>query len=121
MYLLINNTRYTCSKRIRKAQYIRYLTVTPDVDPDGVTGKIGMYRDDGFLLCEDDADSYQRKLYSGTLLTLTNEPEEEPLTLLDDTESVVVVQEPTVEDDLMAMSIDHEYRLSLLEMGLTED
>ena len=28
------------------------------------------------------------------------------------------VQEPTVEDDLIAMAVDHEYRLTLLELGV---
>ena len=28
--------------------------------------------------------------------------------------------EPSQEEDLMAMAIDHEYRLTLLELGVTE-
>ena len=28
--------------------------------------------------------------------------------------------EPTAEEDLQAMAVDHEYRLTLLELGLTE-
>lgn len=28
--------------------------------------------------------------------------------------------EPTAEEDLQAMAIDHEYRITLLELGLTE-
>lgn len=29
--------------------------------------------------------------------------------------------EPTEEEDLAAMAVDHEYRLTLLELGLTEE
>lgn len=31
-----------------------------------------------------------------------------------------VEAEPTAEDDMAAMLIDHEYRLTLMELGLTE-
>lgn len=37
-----------------------------------------MYRDDGFLLAEDNADKFERRFCSGTLLTLTNKPEHQP-------------------------------------------
>lgn len=39
-----------------------------------------------------------------TPLEITFTPEEEP--------------EPTTEDDLLAMAVDHEYRLTLLELGV---
>lgn len=29
--------------------------------------------------------------------------------------------EPTTEDDLTSMAIDHEYRITMLELGVTED
>lgn len=51
---------------------IKYLSVSPN--PVEVTGKIQMYRDDGFLLSEDNADEYARQTYAGTILTLTNKP-----------------------------------------------
>lgn len=35
------------------------------------------------------------------------EPEPEP-----------AVEEPTAEEDLLAMAVDHEYRITLLELGL---
>ena len=38
-----------------------------------------MYRDDGFLMSEDDAGDYARQTYAGTLLTLTNKPEPVPV------------------------------------------
>lgn len=29
-------------------------------------------------------------------------------------------EEPSVEEDIMSMAIDHEYRITLLELGITE-
>jgi hypothetical protein len=37
-----------------------------------------MYRDDGFLMSKDDADSFERQTYTGTLLVMTNKPEPVP-------------------------------------------
>lgn len=49
-------------------------------------------------------DGIVTKLTAGTV----PDPEPEP------------VAEPTEEEDLSAMAVDHEYRLMLLELGLTE-
>ena len=72
MYLKIGETQYPCTRRIVTGDTIKYLSVTPN--PGEVTGKIQMYRDDGFLLSEDNADEYARQTYAGTILTLTNKP-----------------------------------------------
>ena len=76
MYLIINGNRHTVSRRIVKADEIRYLSVTPE--PEIISGKIQMYENNGFLISEDNADSFLRSTYSGTLLTLTNVPEPIP-------------------------------------------
>ena len=76
MYLIINNARYTVSRRYKTADTVKYLTVTPA--PDAVTGTVQMFRDDGELMSEDNADDYARKEYTGTLLVLTNVPEPQP-------------------------------------------
>lgn len=73
MYLIINGNRHTCTRRIVTEDTIKYLSVTPA--PEEITGKIQMFRDDGFLMAEDNADDYERKYTSGTLLTLTNKAE----------------------------------------------
>ena len=73
MYLIINNERYTVSRRIKTADTIRYLSVTPA--PDIITGTIRMYTNEDVLMSEDDAENYLRRFYTGTLLTLTNAPE----------------------------------------------
>ena len=76
MYLKIGEKQYSVSRRVVTEDTIKYLSVTPD--PGEVTGKIQMYRDDGFLFSEDDAGNYTRQTYAGTLLTLTNQPVPEP-------------------------------------------
>lgn len=76
MYLTINDNQYTVSKRIVTSDTIKYLTVTPE--PDNISGVAKMYTDEGFLLSEDDLDNFERKTYTGTLLTVTNKPEYTP-------------------------------------------
>lgn len=80
MYLKIGDNQYPCTRRIVTGDTIKYLSVSPN--PGEVTGKIQMYRDDGFLLSEDDADEYARQTYAGTIFTLTNKPEPVPVPTL---------------------------------------
>lgn len=77
MYIMINGTRHSCKRRVAKGNSVKYLSVTPTAED--ISGTISMYRDDGFLLSEDNADSYARRFMTGTLLTLTNEPEPAPV------------------------------------------
>lgn len=77
MYLLINNEQYPVTKRIVSKDTVKFLSVSPDPRP--VSGPVQMYRDDGFLLAEDDSTSYTRQTYAGTILTLTNKPEPVPV------------------------------------------
>ena len=77
MYIKIGDNQYPCTRRIVTGDTIKYLSVKPN--PGEVTGKIQMYRDDGFLLSEDDADDYARQTYAGTIFTMTNKPEPVPV------------------------------------------
>ena len=77
MYILINGNKHTCSRRIVSGDTIKYLTVTPM--PEEISGTIQMYRNDGFLMSEDNADDFERRFCVGTLLTLTNKPEPAPV------------------------------------------
>ena len=72
MYIKIGNNQYPCTRRIVTGDTVKYLSVSPN--PGEVTGKIQMYRDDGFLMSEDNADEYARQTYAGTIFTLTNKP-----------------------------------------------
>ena len=73
MYLMINNARHECSRRIVSSDTIKYLAVTPAVED--ISGKAQLFRDDGFLMAEDNLDSFERKSMVGTTLTVTNAPE----------------------------------------------
>ena len=77
MYLLINGSRYTVSRRIKRDDTLKFLDVTPD--PGEVDGIILMYRNDGFLLSQDNTADYTRQEYSNDVYTLTNQPEPEPM------------------------------------------
>lgn len=78
MYLKIGENQYSCTKRIKSAAgTLKFLGVSPA--PGEVSGTIQMYRDDGFLLSEDNADDYARQTYAGTIFTLTNKPEPVPV------------------------------------------
>lgn len=100
MFLSINGKIHSVSKRIVKGKTIKYLSVTPAVEE--IAGKIQMFRDDGFLLSEDNADNYARKTYVGTLLQISNDPEPVP-----------VPPQPTVEQRVTALENAIKEGLSL--------
>ena len=91
MYLTINNQNYPMRRRKLTAQNVTYFGMTEM--PETVSGTITMYRDDGFEMSADDADSYTRQGKSGTVLTLTNEPEppEPPEPQISDDEAVAII------------------------------
>lgn len=98
MFLMINNTRHSVSKRIVKGKTIKYLSVTPA--PESISGTIKMFRDDGFLMSEDNADEYQRKSYVGTLLQISNDPEPTPVTPQPTVEQRVTALENAIKEGL---------------------
>ena len=99
MFLMINSkTRHSVSKRIVKGKTIKYLSVSPA--PEEITGKIQMFRDDGFLLSEDNADDYARKSYVGTLLQISNDPEPVPVTPQPTVEQRVAALENAIKEGL---------------------
>ena len=91
MYLIINGEKHSVLKRIVKGKTIKYLSVIPAVNE--IAGKIQMFRDDGFLMSEDNADEYSRKNYTGTMLQISNEPEppEPPEPQIRDDEAVAII------------------------------
>ena len=88
MYLTINNQNYPLKRRRLTDQSVTYYGMTEM--PETVSGTITMYRDDGFEMSVDDADSYARQVKSGTVLTLTNEPEP-PEPQISDDEAVAII------------------------------
>ena len=107
MYLIINNKRYTVSRRIHTSDTVKFLSVTEN--PGTISGTIQMYRDDGFLMSEDNAGDYQRQIYAGTLLTLTNKPEPVP------------VETGPVGPSITERVEDLEEALNMILTGVTED
>ena len=78
MYLKIGENQYSCTKRIKStAGTLKFLGVSPA--PGEVSGTIQMYRNDGFLMSEDDTSQYIRQKYAGTLLAFFAYPEPEPV------------------------------------------
>jgi hypothetical protein len=98
MFLSINGKIHSVTKRIVKGKTIKYLSVTPAVEE--IAGKIQMFRDDGFLLSEDNADDYARKTYVGTLLTISNDPEPAPVTPQPTVEQRVTALENAIKEGL---------------------
>ena len=88
MYLTINNQNYPLRRRRLTSQSVTYYGMTEM--PETVSGTITMYRDDGFEMSTDDADSYARQVKSGTVLVLTNEPEP-PEPQISDDEAVAII------------------------------
>ena len=83
MYITINEARYNNAKRSETAQRVTYISsgLTADII---ATGSIGEYRDDGFLLREVAVDDYARQIARDGVLTLTNEPEVQPVAPVED-------------------------------------
>ncbi len=72
MYLIINGNRHTVSQRVATSDTIRFFDVTPE--PANISGTIQMFRNDGFLMSEDNVGKFTRKAYSDAVLLLTNKP-----------------------------------------------
>ncbi len=62
-------------------------------------------------------DGLPRWWYDAELGEVLPRPEE----LLEAERAALPAPEPTAEDDLAAMTLDHEYRLTLLELGVSEE
>lgn len=85
MYLLINDRKYTCSKREVSKKTIKFYSIDPlysdieELDIDNISSTIQMYRNDDFLLSEDVIENYTRKEFKNNCLILTNLPEPNPV------------------------------------------
>ena len=98
MYLTINNQSYPLRRRRLTSQSVTYYGMTEM--PETVSGTITMYRDDGFEMSVDDADSYARQVKSGTVLVLTNEPEP-PEPQISDDEAVAIITDTLTNSDAL--------------------
>lgn len=79
MYLLINDTKYTVTRRIKTKDTVKYLGVSPSIENiDGISGIAKMYTNEDFFMSEDSLDDYKYKTFTGTLLVITNKEKELP-------------------------------------------
>lgn len=108
MYIIYKQSKYPC--KCRPGSTMNYKELPQDFTAP-VDGEITLYADDDFLLRTDNTANYLRQTFAGGVLTLTNAPEPMP-------EPEPGPPEPTTENDLMNLTIDHEYRLTLLELGV---
>ena len=107
MYLKIGEKQYSCTKRIKSAAgTLKFLGVSPAHGE--VSGTIQMYRNDGFLMSEDDVSGYIRQKYAGTLLAFFAYPEPEPAP-------------PSSAPTLTQRVGDLEEALNMILTGVTED
>ena len=72
MYLIINGNRHSVARRIVTGNTIKFTSVAPAVED--ISGMIQTCRNDGFVLAEDNADTYVRREMVGSLLTISNDP-----------------------------------------------
>lgn len=113
MYIKLDGKSYICGCKPKSDEIIyNGLTLDFHVPVDGI---IYLYSDDNFLIRMDNTKDYLRQEWNNGVLVLTNKkaPEPEPT-------PEHVQEEPTEEDDTASMLIDHEYRLTLLELGIYE-
>lgn len=110
MYVQYNGIKYPCKCRPSATMVYRGL---PDDFPAPVSGEIALCADDGFILRTDKAEDFLRQTFEGGVLTLTNAPIPAPVEPVEPVEP-----EPTAQDDTDAMLVDHEYRITLLELGV---
>lgn len=75
MYITINGSKFSCTRRESDIYEVRYYGVSPT--PENVSGEIALYTDEDFLLRTDPVSAYSRQIIDGARLTLTNRPEAE--------------------------------------------
>lgn len=76
MYIQIGENKYPC--RSRPGRVMVYMGL-PEGFPFPVEGVISLCADNGFVLRTDDPADYLRQVFNGGVLTLTNDPEPEPV------------------------------------------
>ena len=119
MYLIINGTRHTVSRRICQGHTIKYLTVSPKVED--ISGTAKLFRDDGFLLAEDNLDSFERKSMTGTLLVVTNKPVPQPIDQRTTPEYRLSVLEAENKEMAEHLAETDEIAIDLFEASLAQE
>ena len=89
MYIEYNNVKYPCTCRPSKTMIYSGL---PNDFPAPVNGEIVLCADDGFVMRTDNSADYLRQTFDEGVLTLTNEPEPEPVEPVEPTPKVESVK-----------------------------
>ena len=121
MYLIINGNKHTCSRRDASKQEIKYMTVSPAVDLNTLTGTVQMYTDDGFLLSEDSVDKFKRKTMTGTLFVMTNKPVPQPVDYTKKPEYRISMLELENRKLYERLAESDEIAIELYEAGLAQE
>ena len=74
MYIVLNDTTYPNVNRWQNGNEVIY-TGDSLTDISSVSGVIGVYANDGFLLRDDNVSNYERQIIRDGAITLTNLPE----------------------------------------------
>lgn len=111
MKIITGGTEYPCDGFSPGAGTLRYNL--PDTQPETLGETMELQADTGASLRIDTVANYARNTIDGTVLVLTNEPEPVP------------VEQPaptaTVQDNMLEMLVDHECRMTMMELGVTDN
>lgn len=110
MYVFTNsNSHISCENfNLSSNSTIFYgLTENPLMQEENI---VHLCCDDGFELFSCVVTDFARIIYENNTLTLTNEPEPQPIP--------PTPYEPTIEETLLELTADQEYRLCMIELGL---
>lgn len=114
MYLETNGQRYRCTGTpTLTGDPLRF--TLPEGGPETLGETVELYTDGGFLLRAVDVSGYARHGMEGETLVITSRPEPAPAPEPEPAPAEMTLEEATAE-----LVADHEYRLSLLELGLGE-
>lgn len=98
MKLKINRKNHTVKSREVTGQTVTYTGVTPE--PETIGGIVLLLRDDGFVLAQDNADKYERRVYADEVLTLSNDPEPLPEVVVPTLDERVTALENAIKEGL---------------------
>ncbi len=115
MYIVTKGQRFRCTGTpTLEGDPLRFCL--PDGGPGELGDTVGLYTDDGFLLREIDVSGYARHERTGNTLMITSQPVPVPGPERSPAPVGMALEEATAE-----LVADHEYRLSLVELGLSRE
>lgn len=113
MYIRIDQTKIMCDgfnmSRMRPAFF------GLNENPLPLCGLVELAQDDGFVLFSCEVADFARVSYADGTLILSNEPELEPPPVPEEP----VERPPTPDEDRDALLVDLDYRLTLVELGIS--